>query len=241
MKSLRRLSLLLPLLLLATAAFAGSETIVPGDNLVVEGVPPLPASLAEEVGRYSDFRQAIFQGWHPSRREMLIGTRFAETSQLHWVKFPGGARTQITFFPDRVAGGAVEPVKGDTLLFSKDTGGGELFQLHLYDLRDGRIRLLTDGKSRNTGAAWSRQGDRIAFGSTRRNGEDVDIRVMTPSDPGNDRLLLELEGGGWGVQDLPAGKPVPLFVGFVLCGLALLAVSSLGRRTTAQPGPALGA
>ena len=43
------------------------------------------------------------------------------------------------------------------------------------------------------------------------------------------------------VQDLPAGKPVPLFVGFVLCGLALLAVSSLGRRTTAQPGPALGA
>ena len=207
MKSLCRLSLLLPLLLLASAAFAGSETIVPGDNLVVEGVPPLPAALAEEVGRYSDFRQAIFQGWHPSRREMLIATRFAETNQLHWVKLPGGARTQLTFFPDRVAGGAVEPAKGDTLLFSKDTGGGESYQIHLLDLRDGRIRLLTDGKSRNTGAAWSRQGDRIAFGSTRRTGEDVDIRVMTPSDPVQDRLLLQLEGGGWGVQDWsPDGK-----------------------------------
>lgn len=38
------------------------------------------------------------------------------------------------------------------------------------------------------------------------------------------------------LQDLPAGRPVPLFVGFVLCGLALLAVSSLGRRA----GPAKG-
>ncbi|HYN41885.1 MAG TPA: hypothetical protein VE129_08930 [Thermoanaerobaculia bacterium] len=32
------------------------------------------------------------------------------------------------------------------------------------------------------------------------------------------------------LQDLPAGRPIPLFVGFVLCGAALLAVSSLGRR-----------
>lgn len=207
MKTVRRFALLLPLILLASAAFAGSETIVPGENLVVEGVPPLPAALAEEVGRYSDFRQALFQGWHPSRREMLISTRFAETAQLHWVKFPGGARTQITFFPDRVAGGTVEPVKGDTLLFTKDTGGGEFFQIHLYDLRDGKVRLLTDGKSRNTGPEWSRQGDRIAFGSTRRNGRDVDIRVMSPADPGGERLLLELEGGGWGVQDWsPDGK-----------------------------------
>ncbi|MFN7988517.1 MAG: hypothetical protein U0529_13660 [Thermoanaerobaculia bacterium] len=38
------------------------------------------------------------------------------------------------------------------------------------------------------------------------------------------------------LQDLPAGRPVPLFVGFVLCGAALLAVSSLGRRA----GPAKG-
>ena len=31
------------------------------------------------------------------------------------------------------------------------------------------------------------------------------------------------------LQDLPAGRPIPLFVGFVLCGAALLAVSRLGR------------
>jgi hypothetical protein len=34
------------------------------------------------------------------------------------------------------------------------------------------------------------------------------------------------------LQDLPVGRPVPLFIGFVLCGAALLAVSSLGRRAS---------
>jgi dipeptidyl aminopeptidase/acylaminoacyl peptidase len=201
MKSLRRLLFLLPLVVLLSLTTAPGQTIVPGENLVVEGIPPLPAALAEEVGRYGDFRQATLQGWHPTRREMLITTRFAETNQLHWVKFPGGARTQLTFFSDRVAGGSVEPVKGDTFLFSKDIGGGEYYQLYLYDLRDGKIRMLTDGKSRNTDPEWSRQGDRIAFGSTRRNGEDVDIWVMSPSDPVQERMLLQLQGGGWGPRD----------------------------------------
>jgi hypothetical protein len=43
------------------------------------------------------------------------------------------------------------------------------------------------------------------------------------------------------LQDLPAGRPVPLFVGFVLCGAALLAVSSLGRRKGREPSLAVGA
>ncbi len=38
------------------------------------------------------------------------------------------------------------------------------------------------------------------------------------------------------LQDLPAGRPLPLFAGFVLCGLALLAVSSLGKRPDASSG-----
>lgn len=37
------------------------------------------------------------------------------------------------------------------------------------------------------------------------------------------------------LQDLPVGRPVPLFIGFVLCGLALLAVSRLHSRGAAKP------
>ena len=65
--------------------------ITPGDNLVVEGIPAIPASLADEVGRYTEFRSAGISSWHPTRREMLISTRFGDNNQVHVVKMPGGA------------------------------------------------------------------------------------------------------------------------------------------------------
>src|SRR5216117_2228747 len=107
---------------LAATAQTG-PTITPGENLVVEGVTPIPASLAGEVGRYTEFRTAALASWHPVRREMLIITRFADTPQLHLVKMPGGDRKQMTFFPDRVGGGLFRPKTGDQFIFSKDVGG----------------------------------------------------------------------------------------------------------------------
>src|SRR2546430_7746657 len=41
-----------------------------------------------------------FWDWHPTRREMLVGTRFGDAQQLHRVRLPGGARTQLTFLTD---------------------------------------------------------------------------------------------------------------------------------------------
>ena len=32
---------------------------------------------------------------------------------------------------------------------------------------------------------------------TRRNGKDTDIYIMNPADPTTDRLVLQLNGGGW--------------------------------------------
>src|SRR5918992_2621677 len=71
---------------------AAVDEIVPGDNLLVDGIPAIPRSLAEEVGRYSEFRRARFLDWHPVRKEMLIGTRLGNTNQIHRVEFPGAAR-----------------------------------------------------------------------------------------------------------------------------------------------------
>jgi len=178
-----------------------APTINPGENLVVEGVPAIPASIADDALRYTESRGASFTSWHPKRREMLISTRFGSTSQVHVVKAPGGARSQLTFFPDRVGGGEFDPGSGDSFVFSKDKGGDEFFQLYRYGFADGSITLLTDGKSRNTGRAWSNAGRWIAYGSTRRTGNDVDIYVVDPSDPKTDRRVVELAGGGWGVDD----------------------------------------
>jgi dipeptidyl aminopeptidase/acylaminoacyl peptidase len=193
--------------ILSTVAFAQSGEVVPNENLVADGIPKIPAALAESVGRYSEFRAAAFSSWHPGRREMLIETRFGDTYQVHLVKSPGGARTQLTFFPDRVAGAIYEPVKGDSFLFGKDVGGGEFFQLYRYDLETGDITLLTDGKSRNTDPRWSYQGDRVAYTSTQRTGNDLDIWVVRPNDPASARLVSEMQGGGWSVSDWsPDGK-----------------------------------
>jgi dipeptidyl aminopeptidase/acylaminoacyl peptidase len=204
---------LLPALavVLCSLAFAQNGTIASNENLVAEGIPAIPASLAESVGRYSEFRAAGFTSWHPLRREMLVTTRFADTAQVHEVKFPGGARTQLTFFPDRVAGAMYEPVKGNSFLFMKDVGGSEFFQLYRYDLDTGNVTLLTDGKSRNTSPRWSYQGDRIAYGSTKRSGNDVDIWIVNADDPSSAHMVAQIEGGGWGVSDWsPDGKQLLL-------------------------------
>jgi dipeptidyl aminopeptidase/acylaminoacyl peptidase len=188
-------------LLLSSTTLAQGGQVVPGDNLVVEGVPTIPSVLADEVRRYTEFRAAGLASWHPTRREMLVSTRFADTNQVHLVKMPGGARTQLTFFPERIGGATFRPKTGEYFVFSKDTGGNEFFQLYRYDLADGNVTLLTDGKSRNTGGAWSNSGEHMAYGSTRRDGKDVDLYLVNPADPKSDRLLAQLEGGGWGAAD----------------------------------------
>lgn len=180
---------------------AQTGQIVPGDNLVVENIPAIPRELAQQVGRYTEFRSALLQSWHPRQRELIVTTRFGDTNQLHRVRQPGGPRTQLTFFTDRVVSASYQPRHGRYLVFRKDAGGGEWFQLYRYDFAGGATTLLTDGKSRNQHPVWDHGGRRIAYGSTRRNGQDVDLYTMNPADPRSDRLLATLEGGGWSAQD----------------------------------------
>lgn len=190
------------LLCLTFSVVGQTSTILPADNLVVDGIPPIPKTIADAVGRYTEFRSASFLSWHPTKREMLISTRFADTPQIHSIKMPGGARTQLTFFPDRVGGARYNPKRDDYFIFSKDVGGGEWYQNYRYDLATGVITLLSDGgKSQNSLGVWSNGADHIAYNSTRRNGKDRDLWVMDPLDPTSDRLLAQFEGGGWGVAD----------------------------------------
>ncbi len=177
---------------------AQQNSIRPGDNLVVENIPPVPAAIAEKAAQYGEVRSAAFEDWDPSRREMLIATRFADVPQIHLVKMPGGARTQLTFFPDRIAGAHYGPKGSNYFTFVKDIGGGEWFQFYRYDVADGNVTLLTDGKSRNTGGAFAHNDNRFAYSSTRRTGQDTDIWIMDATNRKTDRMLLQLEGGGWG-------------------------------------------
>ncbi len=183
--------------LLATAVPAADLP----DNLVAEGIPSISEELKADVGRYLDFRLAGFQDWHPERRAVLLTTRFADVNQLHVVEQPNGARQQLTFGAERVLGGEFMPLDGNSVVFVRDVGGGEFYQLYRLGLNDGRVTLLTDGKSRNSGPTWAHDGSRFAYTSTRRNGRDADIHLMNPEEPASNRLLLEVNGGGWRVTD----------------------------------------
>src|SRR5829696_3644399 len=98
-----RSPLLLAALIWATLPLTADEFIAPPESVVTENIPPIPKSIAESIGRYTEFRAAGFRSWHPVKREMLIRTRFADTLQIHRVGFPLGARTQLTFFPEPVS------------------------------------------------------------------------------------------------------------------------------------------
>ena len=180
-----------------TAVYAQEAVIAPPENLMVDGAPKIPASLAETAGRYGSYRFAVVSDWHPIRREMLVRTRFADTPQVHLVKMPGGERQQLTFYPDSIANAEFHPNGGDYFVFVKDTGGGEWYQLYRYDMETANVTLLTDGQSRNLLGSWSSGGDQIAYVSTRRTGQDTDLWVMNPADPKTDHLLTQLKGGGW--------------------------------------------
>ena len=171
--------------------------------LTAEQMPPVPLELSARVRPYLESRGAGFAGWDPNTRAVLINTRFANVSQLHRVAMPMGARTQISFEAEPVSG-SYAPTKGDVLLVAKDRGGDEYYQLHA--LKDGRLTLLTDGKSRNEPNAWSKDGELVAFSSTRRNGVDSDLYVMDPRNPASARIVHESKGGGWALVAFAPGN-----------------------------------
>ena len=193
------LALTIPLVFLASFIPAADE-LKPNENLVVDGIPAIPATLLNEVRRYTDFRSAHLFDWHPTAREILIGTRFGATTQVHQVKLPGGDRYQLTFFQEGVTAANFQPTRGDYFVFSRDVGGNERYQLYRFEMGTGDVTLLTDGKSRNSSGRWSPYGDTLAYTSTRRNGRDADIFLIDPLNPKSDKMLVEL-GAGWSVLD----------------------------------------
>jgi dipeptidyl aminopeptidase/acylaminoacyl peptidase len=176
----------------------GAEKIEKG-NLVIDGIPEIPDRVSQRLNQYRNTRSAGLAGWLPDGSGIIIATRFGDTAQLHLVSEPGGARRQLTFFEEPVSGATINP-KNNTLLFGRDVGGSEFYQIFELDLADGNYQMLTDGKSRNMATNWSNNGDRFTYTTTRRNGRDMDIHIMSMDKPGETTPLLE-KGGAWMAAD----------------------------------------
>jgi len=172
-------------------------------KVVVEGVPPIPQSVADTLARYADFRSAGLVGWNPAKRQIVIVTRLGDVPQLYLVGGQNQPPVQITSEKDGVATSVwarFDPADPNTLVYRRDAQKGtEAFNLYKYDVAAGTTTLLTDGKSRYsvppvTVPVWAHNGKLLAYDSTERNGRDRDVYVMQPSDPKTARRVVEDEG-----------------------------------------------
>ena len=182
-----------------------SSFVVPNENLITENIASIPKELSNDVKKYSEFRSATLADINPVTNEIIINTRFGSTSQLHRVLNGMGARTQITFFDEPISATSYEPIKGEYLVYAKDIGGNEFSQLFKLDLKTQQSTLLTDGgRSQNGGINWRKDGKGFYYSSTKRNGGDRDVYFMDPNNPKAEKLILQVKGGGWGIQDISA-------------------------------------
>ena len=155
---------LLAFALFAAASLAHAQAAPPAVRQVgttrLENVPEIPRSVSAAVQRYQNARAAVFQDWLADG-SMLIATRFGATQQIHRVAAPGGARTQLTFFGEPVAGAWAVP-GAQRFVFMRDNGGDEWFQLYAMGLT-GEAALLTEPGTRNQAPVLSRDGKLIVW------------------------------------------------------------------------------
>jgi dipeptidyl aminopeptidase/acylaminoacyl peptidase len=169
-------------------------------QLVMQNVPVTPAAVRERLIQYNNTRAAGFQDFTPNGG-ILISTRFGDTSQIHEVAMPMGARTQLTYYAEPVGGATVRPGGSGSFGFSKDQGGDEFFQAYLFDRATGRASQLTEAGTRNEGLRFSKDGKMAAWTVTRSGSPRRDVVVANPDQPTSRRVIYSANGG-WGVSDI---------------------------------------
>ncbi|HYS09727.1 MAG TPA: alpha/beta fold hydrolase [Myxococcales bacterium] len=174
-------------------------------SLMQSGLPGVPSELRARTAQFQNARAALLADVSSDGGALLISTRFASTAQLHLVETPLGMRTQITFGEEPVNQARFQPGDTQTVWYLQDKGGGEFFQLYRLDRRTGRSQLLTDGKSRHGALTLSRDGKRLAYSGTQRNGKDTDVYVADTASPQKARRVTEAEGTWEPVEFSPDG------------------------------------
>jgi dipeptidyl aminopeptidase/acylaminoacyl peptidase len=225
--------LLITVFLISTSY--GQINRVEKGNLVMEDIPDIPDQVKDRMMQYQNVRSAYLADWHPSGKGMLISTRFGETTQIHWVKEPGGARQQITFFNEPVSGASANPEKPG-FLFGKDVGGSEFYQLFHFNFGDGNYQMVTDGKSRNGAALWSNRGDRFSFYTTKRNGRDWDIYVADMNQPTEAQPVLE-KNGTWIAIDWSPDDSKLIAFNYISANESYPYILDLGSKELTQINP----
>jgi dipeptidyl aminopeptidase/acylaminoacyl peptidase len=200
--------------------------------IATEQVPVIPGTVFDRLRKYQSTRAAVFNGWSPDGKGVLIGTRFGDTAQLHRVFTPGGRRQQITFFEEPVDGRFVPRSTDGTVLVTYSAGGNENGQVARLEPETGKIDHLTDPKVRNLLMALRRDGTEAIIGHNGRNGSDTDLFRVSLTKPFAMRPVFETTNESWSATDWsPDGKRL-LLLKYVSANDARVALFDLetGKR-----------
>ncbi len=193
---------------MAAPGVAEGDVIAPNANLVIQGIPPIPRSVAESVARYNDFRGHAFVDWHPTKREMLVSYRRAggNTTQIFRVASPLAEPEALTDFADPVRTASYEPISGDAIVFERSSGGDEAAQIYRLDLATRQITQVSASGQRHELQGWLHRSSRLLYLSlpldrSAAAGGRAEIAqtlsLVDPAHPETRRTLAELPGGGW--------------------------------------------
>lgn len=203
----RPLGLSLIATLLAAAPMApAQDTVAPPAAMVLENVSPVSAALAARVARYNEFKPTSYAGWHPTRLEMIVSRRHQNTPQLFRVARPGAPLELLTDYPEPVRGAQYEPKNGRFYVFSRDSGGNEVFRAYRREVgaKGGEALPVTPDNRRVQDTAWAYTSNKLLYVTVpvgRQGSNDKiesTISIADPAQPEGARVLAELPGGGWG-------------------------------------------
>jgi len=182
--------------------------LTPPPSLQVQGAPPVPAALAAQIERYTEFRGKSFVDWHPTEAQMLVSQRpqGGSVSQLHRLAGPLQNAQPLTQDAEPVSMARHEPVLGRYVVLAKGQGGNEAAQLYRLDVGNRQLTLLTPPNERHALWGWLPDGSRILVASvpldrTAEGGSRAEISttvwLTNPLPPGSRQVVATLPGGGW--------------------------------------------
>ncbi len=195
--------LMASLVAVGSSVHAQAPVVAPPAALVMENVPPVAASVAAQVNKYTEFKPTSFTSWHPTKLEMLIARRHKNTPQIYRLAKPGAAFDLLTDYAEPVRSTSYDPKAAKFYVFGKDTGGNEVFRGYRRDFAGGEAVPLTPDGQRTQAMSWSKGGDLFAYATVpvnRRGSNDkIDstLYVADPQKPEAARKLATLAGGGW--------------------------------------------
>ncbi len=180
--------------------------------LTMTGIPPVPAALAERIGRYTDFKGARLLDWSPDGKQLLVAWLQGTRSQLHQVAAAGAPLTQITRSNEPLRDGEYLPADPNIVIYESDVGGSEAGRIYRFDIQAGAAMALTPSGRRADLGPFTRAGtaglatlvalDGGQAGRVERAGGVGVELVMIDYVKGGLRSVATLPGTGWFPTDI---------------------------------------